>query len=82
MSLPLILVCLWIIASAGLSALPTRDSHWRLAYWLMGALALIFVYAAIQTRWDAILVGLIAAAFIFRWPLWYLWKWVKRKAGV
>ncbi|MEM8979296.1 MAG: DUF2484 family protein [Pseudomonadota bacterium] len=81
MPLPLILVCLWIVLASVLGALPTKDSHWTRAYWLMAILACIFAYAAYEGAWAAILVGLIAACFIFRWPLWYLWKWVKQKAG-
>ena len=77
MSLSLILACLWLICANLIGMLPTRDHHWRAAYALITLGIPILGYVTWQ---HGALVGLLvlaAGASILRWPLWFLWKWLR-----
>lgn len=77
----MILACLWVITAHVIALTPTRDYHWRAAYVLIaiGLPILGFVF------WEnGIWLGLIvlaAAMSILRWPVIYLWRWIKSVAG-
>ena len=81
MSLSLIFVCLWIIAANVLAVIPSKDKHWRRAYVLIavGLPLLVFVY--VENGVWITLATLIACASILRWPVRYLWRWVRRQIG-
>ena len=76
-----ILVCLWVVLAFVLSAIPSRDSHWRLAYLLiaLGVPILVWTYLR-EGFWVGSLALLIGCA-VLRWPVYFLWLWVKRQVN-
>ncbi|HHB80708.1 MAG TPA: DUF2484 family protein [Aliiroseovarius sp.] len=79
MSLPFVLVCLWVVLAALLSALPSRDNHWRHAYFLtaIGIPLLGYVTWESGPLWG--MVALFTGALVLRWPLYAVWRWVRRQ---
>ena len=81
MILPLALCLLWLIAANLIGMLPSRDKHWRAAYVMIG----IGVPLLGWLTWEAGpvigLVVLAAAASILRWPVVFLWRWVRQRIG-
>lgn len=81
MTLPLALCLLWLIAANLIGMLPSRDKHWRAAYVLIA----IGVPLLGWLTWEAGpvigLVMLAAAASILRWPVFFLWRWLRRRIG-
>ncbi len=78
MTLPLALGCLWLIAANLIAMLPSRDYHWRAAYGLIavGIPILGWVTFVGGPLWG--MVFLAAGASLLRWPVVYLWRWMRR----
>ena len=81
MSLSLILACLWLIFANLIGMLPSRDHHWRAAYLLIALGVPIVGFVTWQNGAVVGLLVLAAGASVLRWPVYYLWLWVKRVAG-
>jgi hypothetical protein len=81
MSGSLLAACLWAVAATVTAMLPTRDRHWRAAYVLITAGIPILGWVTYQNGPWAGLIVLAAGASILRWPLVYLWRWLRRKAA-
>lgn len=81
MTAPLIAACLWLISANLIAMFPSRDHHWRAAYVLIaiGIPILGWLTYEAGALWG--LAFLAASASILRWPLVYLWRWVKRRSG-
>ena len=78
MSTSLILTCLWFIAANVGAILPSRRSHWPLAYALIATGIPILGYVTMQHGpWIALLV-MAGGASVLRWPLRSLGRWVKQ----
>jgi hypothetical protein len=79
MSLSLTLACLWLVAANVIALLPSRDNHWSWAYLLiaLGLPILGFVFWQ-HGPWVALVV-MVAAMSLLRWPVVYLWRWVRRQ---
>ncbi len=78
MSPSLIGAFLWMVTASVTALLPTRDHHWRAAYWLIGAGIPLLGWVTWQ---NGPLIGLLVmagAASILRWPLIYLWRRLRR----
>ena len=77
--IPLIAGFLWLIGANFLAMFPSRDHHWRNAY----ALITIGIPLLGWITWtNGPLLGLIfmaGGASVLRWPVWFLWKWVKAR---
>ncbi len=69
--------CLWILTASAIGAMPSRDHHWRAAYWLiaLGLPILGWVTYENGPLWG--LATFAGAASILRWPLIYLWRWLR-----
>lgn len=81
MSLSLIAACLWAVAATAVAMLPSRDHHWRAAYWLIAAgIPILGFVTWANGPWVGLIV-LAAGASILRWPLIRLWRWLRRKAA-
>lgn len=81
MSLPLILGLLWLIAANVIAMFPSRDHHWGNAYRLIAVGLPILGWITWE---DGVLLGLVflaAGASVLRWPVIYLWRWLKRLVG-
>lgn len=81
MTLPISLALIWLIVANLIGILPSRDKHWRAAYVMIA----IGVPLLGWLTWEAgPLIGLVflaAAASILRWPVVFLWRWVKQRIG-
>ncbi|WP_347310475.1 DUF2484 family protein [Defluviimonas sp. SAOS-178_SWC] len=79
MSHSITLACLWAITATVTAMLPSRDHHWRAAYLLIAAGIPILGWVTYENGPWVGLIVLAAGASILRWPLIYLWRWVRRK---
>ena len=79
--LPLTLGLLWLITANLTAMLPTRDHHWRAAYFLMALGLPLLIW--IETTHGALITGayLMAAGSILRWPVYFAWRWVRGVVG-
>ena len=79
MSLSVTLALLWMLAANVRAMFPSKDHLWRFAYGMIviGVPILIFVWYEHGVL--LALVFLFAAMWIMRWPVIYLWRWVKQK---
>ncbi len=79
MTLSLGAACLWFIVANVAAIFPSRDHHWRLAYWLIA----IGVPIVGWITWvNGPLIGLLvlaAGASILRWPVIYLGRWIRQR---
>ena len=78
MSLPLAFGCLWLILANLIAMLPSRDYHWRAAYVLIaiGIPILGWLTWIGGPLWG--MTFLAAGASLLRWPVVYLWRWLRR----
>jgi hypothetical protein len=73
--------CLWLIAANVIGMMPSRDHHWRAAYALI-ALGLPLLGWVVWDNGPWIgLVVLAMAASILRWPVRFLWRWIRARMG-
>ena len=77
MSLSLILACLWLIVANLIAMVPSRDHHWRAAYGLIAVGIPIVGYVTWQMGPLLGLLVLAAGASVLRWPVYYVWRWVR-----
>jgi hypothetical protein len=77
MSLSLFLVCLWVIVAALIGAGPKRW-HWPAAWALIAAGVPLLGFVTWQHGAIWGLVVLLAGMSTLRWPVYYLWLWLKR----
>lgn len=82
MSLPMILALVWLITANVIGMFPSpKRHHWPSAYALIivGLPLLVWLVAS-----DGVIAGavfLVAGASVLRWPLRYLFRWLKRVTG-
>jgi hypothetical protein len=74
MNASILLACLWALTATLIAVLPSRDHHWRAAYWLIGFGIPILGWVSYQNGPWVGLIVLAAGASILRWPLIYLWR--------
>jgi hypothetical protein len=81
MNLSLLAGFLWLIVANLIAMFPSRDHHWRNAYRLI---ALGVPVLGWITYVNGPLLGLLflaGGASVLRWPVWFLWKWVRGLVG-
>lgn len=79
--IPLALSCVWLITANVMAMFPSRDHHWRAAYVLI-AIGIPLLGWVTYAHGPVIGVALlIAGASVLRWPVIYLWRWVRRQMG-
>ena len=81
MTVSLILALGWLVLANLLALLPSRDNHWRRAYLLIAIGVPLLGFVTYQNGPLVGLVFLAAGASILRWPVIYLWRWLRRMAG-
>ena len=76
-----VLIGLWVVLAFVMAAFPSNDHHWRRAYILMalGFPALVWIFGH-EGLWTG-LVALIVGGLVLRWPVYYLWRWIKARLG-
>ncbi|MEE9427264.1 MAG: DUF2484 family protein [Paracoccaceae bacterium] len=78
MSASLIAALLWLILANVIGMFPSRKNHWPAAYVLITVGVPILGWVTYQNGPFVGLVAMIAGASILRWPLVYLWRWLRR----
>ena len=81
MTLSLVLACVWAVVASLAAMLPTRDQHWRVAYGLITLGIPILGWVTYQNGPFWGLLALAGGASILRWPVIYLWRWVRRRVA-
>ena len=77
MSASLIAALLLLTAVNFRALFPSRDHHWRFAYGVIAIGVPILIWATYENGpWVGLLLFL-AGASVLRWPLIYLWRWIK-----
>ena len=79
MTLSLWAACLWVVLAAILAAIPSNDHHWRRAYFLIAIGVPLLGWVTYENGPWIGLATLIAGASFLRWPVIYLWRWVRRQ---
>lgn len=79
MTLSLTLALVWLLAANVLALIPSRDNHWTRAYVLIGIGVPLLGWVVLQNGPWVGLLCLAAGASVLRWPVIYLWRWVKRQ---
>ncbi|HEV8034627.1 DUF2484 family protein [Yoonia sp.] len=74
---PVILIGLWVVLAFAMSAFPSNDNHWRRAYVLLAIGVPLLVWITIQHGLVIGLLGLVIGGLVLRWPVYYLWRWIK-----
>jgi hypothetical protein len=79
MNMPVVAALIWLIAANLIGMLPSRDHHWRNAYLLIAVAVPILIGLAYAKGALWALAFLLAAGSVLRWPVIYLWRWIKRR---
>jgi hypothetical protein len=79
MSLPLVLVLVWLLLANVMAMIPSHDNHWQRAYFLI-AVGVPLVGWVTYVNGPVIgLLALAAGASVLRWPLVFLGRWMRRQ---
>lgn len=79
--MPLALSFIWLIGANVLAMFPSRDHHWRAAYILIAIGIPLLGWVTYRHGPYIGLALLVAGASVLRWPLIYLWRWLRRQIG-
>ncbi len=75
------LACLWLVTANVMAMFPSRDHHWRTAYVLIAIGIPLLGWVTYENGPVIGLLVLAAGASVLRWPVIYLWRWVRRQVG-
>ena len=78
-TLALIAAPVWLILANVVGMLPSKDQQWSNAYKLIAVGLPILVWLGLTNGALYALVFLVAAGSVLRWPLVYLWRWIRRR---
>ena len=81
MALATVLMGLWVVLAFVMAAFPSNDKHWRRAYVLMAIGIPLLVWVTWTQGIVLGFVGLLVGCSVLRWPVYFLWRWIKRKGG-
>ncbi|NHB77078.1 DUF2484 family protein [Rhodobacter calidifons] len=81
MTLPLALCLVWLIAANVIAMFPSRDRHWRAASVLIAVGVPLLGWATYVGGPVVGLLLLAAGASVLRWPVIFLWRWLRRQVG-
>lgn len=80
MTLSLVLACLWVVTASVIALFPSKRQHWPAAYGLIAVGIPLLGYVTYQNGPMVGLLCLVAGASVLRWPLIYLFRWLRRTA--
>lgn len=82
MSLPVVLALLWLVTANVIGMFPSpKRQHWPSAYVLIFVGLPLLAWLVVTDGMVAGLVFLVAAASILRWPVRYLFRWLRGMFG-
>ncbi|MEM1100717.1 MAG: DUF2484 family protein [Pseudomonadota bacterium] len=73
----LVAACLWLILANVRAMFPSQDHHWRFAYAMIAVGIPILGWVTYEFGPVVGFLVMAAAASVLRWPVVYLWRWVK-----
>ncbi len=79
MNLSFLFVCLWVVLAFVLQMIPSKDNHWRRAYFLI---IIGIPLVGWVTKENGPVLGLLAVAIgtsVLRWPMIYMARWVREQ---
>jgi hypothetical protein len=79
MTLSLIAALLWLVLANLLAMLPSRDNHWRRAYFLIAIGVPLLGWVTYENGPVAGILALAAGVSILRWPVIHLGRWARRR---
>ena len=77
MTWSLIAALLWLVAANVLALIPSRDNHWSRAYLLIALGIPLLGWLTYENGPWIGMAAFLAGSSLLRWPLIYLWRWVK-----
>lgn len=81
MSLPLILVLVWLVLANVMAMIPSHDNHWQRAYFLICVGVPLIGWVTYVNGPVVGLLALAAGASVLRWPLLFVARWMRRQFG-
>ena len=79
MNLSLIALFAWLLAANVAAMVPSKDNHWRRAYWLMALAVPLLIWIFRENPWWVGVLAIVAGMSILRWPVIYAWRWMRRR---
>jgi hypothetical protein len=79
--IPLALSCVWLITANVMAMFPSRDHHWRAAYALIAVGIPLIGWVTYENGPVIGMLVLAAGASVLRWPVIYMWRWIRRQMG-
>jgi hypothetical protein len=77
----LLAAALWAVLAFIMQSIPSTDNHWRRAYVLMAIGGPVLIWVILENgAWVGLAVFVLGAS-VFRWPLYYLYRWLLGKLG-
>ena len=77
MSVSLVLALVWLVVVNVRGMLPSRDHHWRFAYVMIALGVPILGWVWWEQGIWSVLVLLVLAGWIMRWPVIYGYRWIR-----
>lgn len=74
-------ICLWVLLAFVMAVVPSTDNHWRRAYVLMAIGFPLLIWVTLTGGIWYGLLGLIAGGSFLRWPVYFLFRWIKRQVA-
>ena len=78
MSNSIILGFVWLIAGNVAGMFPSKRAHWPTAWVLIATGLPLLAWIYVQNGILMTLIFLGAGMSVLRWPVYYLWLWIKR----
>ncbi|MGR3714787.1 MAG: DUF2484 family protein [Shimia sp.] len=81
MTLSLVLACIWLFVANFRAMFPSKDRLWSFAYAMIAVGVPIVIGLYVQNGpWVALIV-FVMASWVMRWPVYYLWLWLRKKVS-
>ena len=80
MSASVLLALFWCVLANFIGMLPSKHKHWPSAYVLMTIGLPILAWAYLSDGWIYGVAFTLAAMSILRWPVVYLFRWIRARA--